>query len=148
LHKDSHSVATTQISSDSALISQFKTPAEAQMRKATAIFTLCVGSSLTYSADLKNLTDSVMNGWRADYLKQMSSILDDSGCRPAVDLRNLADSVMNGWRADFEKQTGALLSCSGCQSSVDLRNLTDSVMNKWRADYERQMSSLIICIKK
>ena len=106
------------------------------------------GSSLFHVTDLKNLTDSVMNGWRADYQKQMSTILQTSGCSSSVDLRNLTDSVMNGWRADFEKQTIALLSCSGCQSQVNLKNLTDSVMNKWRADYERQMTSLISCVKK
>ena len=108
---------------------------------------LLVGFSTSSSAtDLRNLTDSVMNGWRADFQTQMKSVLQSSRCESAVDLRNLSDSVMNGWRADYQKQMSSLVNCSRCNDSVDMKNLTDSVMNKWRADFQKQMGSLITCI--
>ena len=34
-----------------------------------------ISAGAVHSADLKNLTDSVMNGWRADYQRQMGSLL-------------------------------------------------------------------------
>lgn len=108
---------------------------------------LLVSTPIFSSAtDLRNLTDSVMNGWRADYQTQMISVLKSSSCESSVDLRNLSDSVMNGWRADFQKQMSSLVNCSRCNDSVDMKNLTDSVMNKWRADFQKQMGSLISCI--
>jgi hypothetical protein len=103
-------------------------------------------SRLAIYVDLTNLTNSVMNGWRADYKRQMGSLLQGTGCSASVDLTNLTDSVMNGWRADYKRQMTSLLSCTGCSASVDLTNLTDSVMNGWRADYKRQMSSLLSCV--
>jgi hypothetical protein len=98
------------------------------------------------ATNLTNLTDSVMNGWRADFQREMTSLIDDAGCASAVDLKNLADAVMNEWRADFTQQMGSLLHCSGCSSFVNLKNLTDSVMNGWRADFKEQMGSLVACI--
>ena len=63
------------------------------------------------AADLKNLTDSVMNGWRKDYQNQMGSVITSAGCSGAVDFKNLTDAVMNGWRKDYQIQIGSLLSC-------------------------------------
>jgi len=103
-------------------------------------------SKKVLSVDMRNLTDSVMNGWRADYKKQMGELISSSGCSPSVNLTNLTDSVMNGWRADYKKQMNSLLSCSGCPSSVNLTKLTNAVMNGWRLDYKQQMSSLVSCI--
>ena len=99
------------------------------------------------SIDLNNLTNSVMNGWRADYKNQMSNLINFSGCSSSVNLTNLTDSVMNGWRSDYKQQMGSLLSCSSCSSSINLTKLTNSVMNGWRSDYKQQMSSLISCIR-
>jgi len=102
--------------------------------------------NLNTSVDLTNLTNSVMNGWRAPYEKEMSSILNNSSCSSSVDLTNLTNSVMNGWRAPYKKEMSSLLSCSGCSSSVDLTNLTNSVMNGWRASYKKEMNSLLNCL--
>lgn len=104
------------------------------------------GSKKAIYVDLTNLTNSVMNGWRADYKTQMGSLVQGTSCSASVDLTNLTDSVMNGWRGDYKRQMSSLLSCTGCSASVDLTNLTDSVMNGWRADYKRQMSSLLSCV--
>ena len=68
-------------------------------------------SAYGQTVDFKNLTDSVMNGWRADYQRQMTILINRSGCSSSVDLTNLTDSVMNGWRADFQRQMGSLINC-------------------------------------
>ena len=75
-----------------------------------ALFLISI-SSTAQSVDLKNLTDSVMNGWRADYKRQMSSLISSSNCSGSVDLKNLTDSVMNGWRADYKREMGSLNRC-------------------------------------
>ena len=102
-------------------------------------------SSTKPKVDLTNLTNSVMNGWRADYKNQMGRVIDSTSCSGSVNLKNLTDSVMNGWRADYKNQMSSLLNCTGCTGAVNLKNLTDSVMNGWRADYKNQMSSLLNC---
>lgn len=98
------------------------------------------------AANLTNLTDSVMNGWRVDFQREMNSLIDEAGCAAAVDLKNLTDAAMNEWRADFSQQMGSLLHCSGCSSFVNLKNLTDSVMNGWRADFKKQMGFFAACV--
>ena len=117
-------------------------------KKSVVLVILSVVSVGSYATDLRNLTDSVMNGWRADFQTQMTSLIKSSNCESSVDLKNLSDAVMNGWRADFQKQVGNLVSCSRCNYSVDMKNLTDSVMNKWRADFQNQMGSLIACVSQ
>jgi len=99
----------------------------------------------TVSVNLTRLTNSVMNGWRADYKEEMGSLINGSRCSSSVNLTALTNSVMNGWRADYKSEMGSLLSCTSCSSSVSLTKLTNSVMNGWRADYKREMSSLISC---
>ena len=64
-----------------------------------------------HTTDLRNLTDSVMNGWRVDFQKQMGSLISRTNCSSSVDLTTLTDSVMNGWRVDFQKQMGSLIRC-------------------------------------
>ena len=81
------------------------------MKKLVLALFLISSSNIAQSADLKNLTDSVMNGWRADYESQMGSLISSSSCSGSVDLKNLTDSLMNGWRADYESQMGSLNSC-------------------------------------
>ena len=100
----------------------------------------------TVSVNLTRLTNSVMNGWRADYKAEMGSLVNGSRCSSSVNLTALTNSVMNGWRADYKSEMGSLLSCTSCSSSVNLTSLTNSVMNGWRADYKREMSSLISCL--
>jgi hypothetical protein len=145
LHVKQHSVAVAQKRSYSKvqIIYQNFSKSVAIKFSIVLLFATPICSSAT---DLRNLTDSVMNGWRADYQRQMISVLKSSSCESSVDLRNLSDSVMNGWRADFQKQMSSLVNCSRCNDSVDMKNLTDSVMNKWRADFQKQMGSLITCI--
>lgn len=99
----------------------------------------------TVSVNLTRLTNSVMNGWRADYKAEMGSLINGSNCSSSVNLTTLTNSVMNGWRADYKSEMGSLLSCTSCSSSVNLTTLTNSVMNGWRADYKNEMSSLISC---
>ena len=99
----------------------------------------------TVSVNLTRLTNSVMNGWRADYKAEMGSLINGANCSSSVNLTALTNSVMNGWRADYKSEMGGLLSCTSCSSSVNLTKLTNSVMNGWRADYKREMSSLISC---
>ena len=98
------------------------------------------------AADLNNLTDAVMNGWRADYQTQMGSLIGASGCTQSVSLSSLTNAVMNGWRADYKSQMGALLNCSGCSRLVNLTKLTNAAMNGWRADYQTQMGSFMRCL--
>jgi hypothetical protein len=105
-------------------------------------------TSNALAADLRHLTDSVMNGWRKDFQEEMNTLIRSANCKASVDLTNLTDSVMNGWRKDFQDQMIALARCTGCISSFDLNNLTDSVMNGWRRDFEVQMGSLIQCSKR
>ncbi len=97
------------------------------------------------SVNLTRLTNSVMNGWRADYKAEMGSLINGANCSSSVNLTALTNSVMNGWRADYKSEMGSLLSCTSCSSSVNLTTLTNSVMNGWRADYKNEMSSLISC---
>ena len=102
-------------------------------------------NSKSISVNLTRLTNSVMNGWRADYKSEMGSLINGANCSSSVNLTALTNSVMNGWRADYKSEMGSLLSCTSCSSSVNLTTLTNSVMNGWRADYKREMSSLISC---
>ena len=51
--------------------------------------------TLVNAGDLNALTNSVMNGWRADYKSQMGALLSCSGCSGIVDLNNLTNAVMN-----------------------------------------------------
>ncbi len=73
--------------------------------------TILQTSGCSSSVDLRNLTDSVMNGWRADFEKQTIALLSCSGCQSQVNLKNLTDSVINKWRADYERQMTSLISC-------------------------------------
>ena len=113
----------------------------------TVLFSICfININAARAADLNNLTDAVMNGWRADYQTQMGSLIGASGCTQSVSLSSLTNAVMNGWRADYKSQMGALLNCSGCSQSVNLTKLTNAVMNGWRADYQTQMGSFMTCL--
>ena len=104
-----------------------------------------VSNKQNISVNLTRLTNSVMNGWRADYKEEMGSLINGANCSSSVNLTALTNSVMNGWRADYKNEMGSLLSCTSCSSSVNLTKLTNSVMNGWRADYKNEMSSLISC---
>ena len=114
--------------------------------KGAALVFLLMPTPSALATDITNLTNSVMNGWRADFQTQMSSIISAANCSSSVNLTNLTDAVMNGWRADFQNQMGSLVSCSRCETSVDMTTLTNSVMNGWRADFQNQMTSLLQCI--
>ena len=70
--------------------------------KVVALAFLLLTTSSATAADITNLTNSVMNGWRADFKAQMSSIISAANCNSSVNLTNLTDSIMNGWRADFK----------------------------------------------
>ena len=82
----------------------------------TVIFLLSVffiNINAAKAADLNNLTDAVMNGWRADYQTQMGSLIGASGCTQSVSLSSLTNAVMNGWRADYQTQMGLFMRCLG-----------------------------------
>jgi hypothetical protein len=111
-----------------------------------ALFIGVCGLSDAKAVDLTRLTNSVMNGWRADFQEEMGKLIGSSSCSSSVNVRNLTNSVMNKWRADYQREMGALVDCLGC-SRVDLSNLTNSVMNGWRADFQRQMTILVDCKK-
>ena len=81
--------------------------------KVAALVFLLMPTSSALSADITNLTNSVMNGWRADFQTQMSSIINAANCSSSVNLTNLTDAVMNGWKADFQNQMSSLLQCIG-----------------------------------
>ena len=68
--------------------------------------------TLVNAGDLNALTNSVMNGWRADYKREMGSLISSSGCSASVNLTKLTNSVMNGWRADYKRQAGNLMNCA------------------------------------
>lgn len=101
------------------------------MRFLSVVFTFFIGlsgSPVAQSADLTRLTNSVMNGWRADFQQEMGELIQKSNCSSSVNLGRLTNSVMNKWRADFEQEMGGFIGCLKC-APVDLRNLTNSVMN-------------------
>ena len=65
-------------------------------RDQATVFDLLSSCAITSgAANLTNLTNSVMNGWRVDFQREMKSLIDEAGCASDMDLKNLADAVVN-----------------------------------------------------
>jgi hypothetical protein len=83
------------------------------MKKILILLFVCFTSiGIAQATNLTNLTNSVMNGWRADFQREMSAFIQCTSCSSSVNLTNLTNSVMNGWRVDFQREMGALIQCS------------------------------------
>jgi hypothetical protein len=82
-------------------------------KRVLLIFVFFTSIGIAQATNLTNLTNSVMNGWRVDFQREMGSLLAASKCSSSVNLTNLTNSVMNGWRADFQREMGSFIQCVG-----------------------------------